>query len=188
MWEDDPPKEGGGRPSRVFVLQQSSPPDSRQNPTSSPFVDVTHSASAPDTRPKTGGYPARNVIVSDSVGCRVNAPPATQARDVGNSLRAGTSPSDTGVTESVTPGVNDTPDACSPAVWKDDAAFFALMKQAGAGISFAQVVGYLNERHAAGLPAATGFHEVPTELRVVAAQWLSRLAQDASRVPTARTA
>jgi hypothetical protein len=187
VWVDDRPKEGGGRPSRVFVLHQPSPPESRQNPTSTPFEENTHSASLPDTHAETSKNPDRNVVVSDSVGCRVDASPESQALDGGHARRAGASADDNGVTAGETPGVTEAPDACSRAVWKDDTAFFNLMKQAGAGISFGQVVAYLNERHAAGLPATAGFHEVPTELRVAAAHWLSRLAQDAHRVPTTRT-
>lgn len=74
-WVDDPPKTGGGRPGRVFVLHLHTRPDTRQNPTQPPAGGPDRSDTPPDTTPDTiseiRDFSGVFEVVSGSVGCRV---------------------------------------------------------------------------------------------------------------------
>jgi hypothetical protein len=75
-WEDDPPKPGGGRPGRVFVLLRT-PPDTRQNPTEPAGDDSAVGDAPPDTTPdaraEESSFQGGFGVVSGSVGCRVGS-------------------------------------------------------------------------------------------------------------------
>jgi hypothetical protein len=83
-WADDPPKKGGGRPGRVFVLHSHPRPDTRQNPTQLPDGGPDPPDTPPDTTPDTTSatrdFSGVFEVVSGFVGCRVgvagdNTPP-----------------------------------------------------------------------------------------------------------------
>lgn len=148
QWQDDPPKAGGGRPGRVFVLQTL--PDTRHNPTELPAGYGPPPDTTPDPPPDERGFPDRNGVVSDSVGCRVNATPAPPANADGDVVSG------------------STPEAGPPPVWDDSDQFFDLMTSRG--WKWPGVLAWLKAT------PTTGFFDLTAEQRRRVADHLRQLA------------
>lgn len=151
-WEDEPPKAGGGRPSRVFVLHQPSSSDGRQNPTQLPPDENAPPDPAPDTTPDLHpdghGFPAQNGVLSGSVGCRV-VPPTHGPQEAAIGTAAGV--------------VSGAP----PGLWEDPEAFYLLMTTRGWG--WPDVLRWVTA------PPTAGFFNLSADHRRQVAEHLERL-------------
>lgn len=132
-WQDDPPKAGGGRPGRAFVLWEVS--DTRRNPTQPSSGNEPPPDTTPGPPPETCGISARNGVASDSVGCRVTTPPVSPEVQTANTDEEVVSDSEP---EEETP----------PPVWEDCDQFFDLMTSRG--WTWSRVLSWLKAASSAG--------------------------------------
>jgi hypothetical protein len=159
-WVDE--RAGNGRTVTRFVLHPDPAPDARHYQTPPHGVGDT-----PDAVPAGAAKPLELVektgVASGSVWCQEGG--ETPAGGAGGRPRR--EDEDAVATGGPTP---------QPA-WADTDQFLTLMSRVG--VTWPAVLGWLNERHAAGLPPDTGFYQVSSAMRSAAADWLERLAQAA---------